>query len=103
MFDGQLIPLLSAGLLTTLTIGALKQFIRGRVVNDPDYEFPDYFYKVTLPFFTAVWTVVLGLVGWAPVVIVEPQLLVQWALTVVITLALYNTGIQPYRAVMKAR
>ncbi len=102
MFDSEML-VLSAGLLTILTIGALKQFIRGRVVNDPNYEFPDYFYKLTLPFFTAVWSIVLGLVGLgAPVAFVLVDL-AQWGVTIIITLVLYNSGIQPYRAAMKTR
>ncbi len=101
MFDGQL--MLSAGLLTTLTVNALKQFVRKYIVKDFGYEFPDYFYKVSLPFFTAVWSILIGLAGWAERVVFEPQALLQWALTVIITLALYHSGVQPYRAAMKAR
>ena len=101
-FDGQL--MLSAGLLTTLTVNALKQAIRKFVVKDELYEFPDYFYKVTLPFFTAVWSIGLMEIGWIPKVnVVDPQSLLQWGLTVVVTLVLYHGGIQPYRSVMKAK
>ncbi len=99
MFDGQLA--LTASLMTNLTLESIKFTVRKWFVKDPGYDFPERFYTLTLPFFTAVWSIVFGLVGWAEKIVFEPQALLQWALTILVTLALYHTGIQPYKAYRK--
>ncbi len=93
--------MLSASLLTNLTLETIKFTVRKWIVKDSEYDFPERFYVLTLPFFTAVWSIVLGLIKWADEVVYEPQALLQWALTIIITLALYHTGIKPYKAYRK--
>lgn len=92
--DGQLI--LSAATLTTLTIEGLKWLVRRFIVQDPGYTFPTVYYDCGLPFFTAVFSIALGAVGWADPVVFEWASLLQWALSIVATLMLYHMGVQPY-------
>lgn len=93
--DGQL--MLSAGLLTTLSLEAIKLVWRKWVVGVPDFDFPEIFYTLLLPFLTAVWSIVLGLIGWATPVVFEWQSLLQWALTIAASLALYYMTLKPYK------
>lgn len=99
MFDGQLI--LSAGLLTTLTIELIKWVSRKWIVGDVSFDFPPIFYDLLLPFFTAIWSIVLGLAGWATPVVFEWQSLLQWALTIVASLVLYYVTVKPYKEYRK--
>lgn len=99
--DGQLV--LSAGLLTTLTLEGIKIIFRRWILNQPDFDFPEYFYGLLLPFLTAIWSIVLGLVGWAEPVVFEWQALLQWALTIAASLALYYMTLKPYKEYSKNR
>ena len=99
--DGQLI--LSAGLLTTLTLEVVKLVFRKWIVGISDFDFPEYFYGLMLPFLTAVWSIVLGLIGWATPVVFEWSALLQWALTIVASLALYYMTLKPYKEYRKSQ
>jgi hypothetical protein len=99
--DGQLA--LSAGLLTTLSLELIKLVWRKWVVGAPDFDFPEIFYTLLLPFLTAVWSIVLGLVGWATPVVFEWQSLLQWALTIAASLALYYMTLKPYKEYHKSQ
>jgi len=99
--DGQL--MLSAGLLTTLTLEVIKVIVRNWILSNSEFDFPEYFYELMLPFLTAVWSIVLGLVGWAAPVVFEWQALLQWALTIAASLALYYMTVKPYKEYSKSQ
>jgi len=98
--DGQLA--LSAGLLTTLTLEVIKVVFRKWILKVDEFDFPEYFYTLMLPFLTAVWSIVLGLAGWAEPVVFEWQSLLQWALTIAASLALYYMTLKPYKEYSKS-
>lgn len=100
MYDGQLS--LDAAFLTTATIEALKYVWRNWIAHDPVYEFPPIFYELSLPFFTALWGIVLGLVGWGPAIVFEWQTLLNWLITIILSLALYHVGVQPLKDYSRA-
>lgn len=88
---------ISAPLLTTLLIEAIKWVIRKWIVKNPTFDFAPIFYQLAIPFFTACWGIVLGLIGWADPVVFEWQTLLKWALGIIVTLVLYNAGIKPLK------
>jgi hypothetical protein len=101
--DGQLY--LSASLLTTLSLELVKFVWRKWVIGVPDFDFPALFYELMLPFLAATWSIVLGLVGWATPVVFEWQSLLQWAITIAVSLALYYMTVKPtkeYSKLLKA-
>ena len=91
--DGQLV--LSAGLLTTFTMEIIKYVWRKYVVKDDAFDFPPAFYEMLVPFFTALWSIALGLMGFADPVEFEPMVIVQWALTILVSTGLYILGVKP--------
>lgn len=101
MFQDQLF--LSAGLLTTLTVEGIKWAWRRWVVHDPEFDFAPVFYNLFLPFFTALWGIVLGLVGWAEPVAFEWQTLLQWGLAIAASVALYELTLKPYKEYRKVK
>ena len=92
---------LSAPLLTTLLIEVIKWAVR-KIMKNPTLDFAPIFYNLTIPFFTLCWSIVLGLAGWSEPVAFEWQMLLKWALGIVVTLVLYNAGIKPLKEYGKA-
>ena len=97
--EGQL--LLTAPLLTTLTIETIKWAYRKYMAHDPEMDFAPIFYDLCLPFFTAVWSILLGMIGWAEPIVFSWEALLQWALAIIITLVLYNVGVKPMKEYRK--
>lgn len=96
--DGNEIPvLLSAPLLTTLLIEVIKWVLRKFILKNPGFDFAPIFYQYTIPLFNAVFGIGLGAIGLAPEVTFEWKTLLSWAISVVITLVLYNFGIKPLK------
>jgi len=100
MYEGQLN--LNSAFLTTATIEALKYIWRTWVKKDSTYEFSPVFYQLSLPFFTALWGIVLGLVGWGPEVVFNWQALLNWFITILLSLALYHVGVEPLKDYTRA-
>ncbi len=98
--EGQLY--LSASLLTTLSLELVKLIWRKWVIKMPDFDFPPVFYELMLPFLSALWSIVLGLIGWADPVVFEWQALLQWAITIVVSMALYYLTLKPFNTYTKS-
>ena len=98
--DGELV--LTAGLLTTLTLEVLKWVIRRFVLKEPEYDFPTIYYELGLPLITALWGIGLAYVGWGEPIAYDWMSLLQWALAVFASLVLYHLGIKPMKAYRKA-
>jgi len=96
------VPLIvSAPMLSLLTLEIIKWLFRKFIVKNPEHDFPPIFYEILIPFFTGAWAYGLAYVGWAEPVTYTAMTLVQWLLACVIQLLLYNFGIQPFKSYAK--
>jgi hypothetical protein len=102
--QGELV--LSAALLSTFTLEGVKYLLRMYILKNPEFDFATIFYDLMIPFLTAAWSIGLGYAGWADMPSFTWEGMLQWALTVVISLLMYQMGIKPYkeyRAELKAK
>jgi len=100
MMEGQLV--LSAALLTTLSLELVKLVLRKWIIKQPEYDFPPLFYDLVIPFLTMLWSIVLGYAGWGEPITPDFGGLLNWGLTIVASLAMYYLGINPSKKYRKA-
>ncbi len=90
--------LLTAAMFAPFLLEALKWLYRRIVKDDLDYDFPKIFYTLAVPFSTLIAQITLGFVGWGPVPEVSASYVLQWFIGIVITLAVYQMTIKPFKA-----
>lgn len=88
---------ISAGLLAMITLELVKLAVRKWWKKDLTYDFPPYFYNLSIPFLTALWSIVLAYAGWGEPVAYTFQYLIQWMVSIVVMLAAYNLGLAPMK------
>ena len=101
--EGQLV--LSAALLTTLSLELVKWVLRKWIIKQPEYDFPPLFYDLIIPFLTMLWSIALGYAGWGEPITPDFGGLLNWGLTIVASLAMYYLGVNPskkYRSAYRA-
>lgn len=98
--EGQLV--LSAALLTTLSLELVKWVVRKWVLGQPEYDFPPLFYDLFVPFLTLLWSIGLGYVGWADPITPDWSGILNWGLTIVASLAMYYLGVKPVKEYRKS-
>jgi len=92
---------ISAGVLSMITLELVKLAIRKWWVKNPEYDFPPLFYNLVLPFLTAVWSIGLGYVGLGEPVAFTWQSLLQWLVSIIVALAAYTLGLSPMKDYVK--
>jgi len=88
---------LSAGALTTFTVEFIKWLVRKFIVKSEEFDFHPTFYKVALPLVTAAWGLALYYVGIGQGQFIEWKSLLEWFLSVVISLATYTLVNKPFK------
>ena len=88
---------LSAGLLTMLTVELVKWVLRRFVLKDPEFDFAPTLYALVLPLVTALWGVGLEYVGWGPEMGLDWQTLLQWAIAVAVSVGTYQLTLKPMK------
>lgn len=81
--------MLSASLLTTVTMEILKRILR-KIMGNADYDFPPYFYEILVPLFAVLFSIALG-----EIKDVSVESIINIALTAMISLIMYTFGIKP--------
>lgn len=94
---------LEAATLALFVIELVKFVIRRFILKAPDFEFPPVFYGLVIPFLTAASGWLLGYIGWGPAVVLEPRVILQWAVTIVVELALYSMGVERFKEFVRGR
>jgi len=97
--DGILV--LSAGSLTSFSVEIIKWIIRKWVVKNPEFDFPPIFYELSLPLVTALWGVLLYYVGIGEGQLMEWKTLLEWFISVVLSLATYVLVNKPFKDFVK--
>ena len=90
--DGQLV--VSASTVSMFLLELIKFTVRTWVVKDQEYDFDPTFYKLMVPFLTAVSGICLGLVGWSDPVQFSPNDLIQWGVSIVLTYGMYYFSVK---------
>lgn len=88
---------LEAGVLSMFILEGIKFAIRHWVVKDLLFEFPALYYTLLIPFLTALVGFGLGFIGWADPIVLEWAAVGQWAIAIVVQLAAYHMGLQPFK------
>lgn len=98
-FDGQLV--LTAAMLTTFTVELIKWVSRKYIMKDEEYDFPPIFYDLLVPFLTALWSILMGYIGWGDPVEFNPASIIQWGVTILLSFGLYVFSIKPVKSYAK--
>lgn len=88
---------LEAGVLSMFILEGIKFVLRNWIIKDALFEFPALYYTLLIPFLTALVGFGLGFIGWADPIILEWALVGQWAIAIVVQLAAYHMGLQPFK------
>jgi hypothetical protein len=99
--EGQLV--VSAAVVALFLLEGTKWLFRKFIYKTPNFEFAPIFYELLIPFLTAAVGLGFGYAGLGPDVALEPMALVNWGLAVVLELALYHMGVQPFKAYVRGR
>jgi hypothetical protein len=87
---------LQAATVALFVLEGLKWIVR-KLKKDDGFSFAPIFYTLLIPFLTALAGIGMGMLGWTPAVVFEWQTLVQWGVAILIELALYSMGVQPFK------
>jgi hypothetical protein len=87
---------LQAATVALFVLEAIKWIVR-KVKKDAGFTFAPVFYTLLIPFLTALAGIGMGLLGWTPAVAFEWQTIIQWGVAILIELALYGMGVQPFK------
>ena len=99
--EGSLV--IGAGTLALFVLELVKWVLRKFVLKDPAFEFAPIFYELLVPFLTAGAGWLLGFIGWAAPIALDPKVLLQWAVAILIELAAYHMGVKPFKEYRAAR
>lgn len=91
---------LSAGTLSSFTMEIIKWIIRS-IKKDHEFDFPPLFYELGLPFLTALWGIGLFYIGIGEGQLMEWKKLVEWFVSIVISLATYYIVNKPYKTYVR--
>jgi hypothetical protein len=92
--------MLSIPLVVMVIMELLKYAVRA-YYKDPSKDLPPLFYETLIPFFTFVVGWGFGLLGWAEPISATPDYVIRWAIGILLTLAMYYLGLQPFKAYRK--
>ena len=97
--------MLTASMLTTFTMELMK-IIGRKFVGDSEFDFPEYFYLILVPFFSTMWSYLLGVWGVETPIDLSVSTILNMAVVSLLSLVMYTMGVKPMKAysrMMKAQ
>jgi hypothetical protein len=73
------------------------KIIGRKLIGDSGFDFPEYFYLILVPFFSTMWSFLLGVWGIETPIDLSVDTILNMAVVSLLSLVMYTMGIKPMK------